>query len=1142
MITNNCDHRNSQNSQDELAQINQFLGLLGYHHSETVYLRHIKSFPKSVAIKSEAKYPLDKMPLKDKFGTYVVVNGQGHTDQDIKVSRAVWIEHDDLSKDDQLILWQKYNLPEPTIQIDTGGKSIHSHWIFETPIPVDIGQNIQNGLINLTKCDRSISNPSRVMRLPNCPYYDKATGKLTGKSRIVGGSGKKVKPIDIQRVIRENDQPVQLPQTERGFKQIIIPSEKTDQWVEKALIHINPDCAYDDWFNVGVSLVSHYGENEGLRLWDNWSSQGNKYKGYSELESKVKSFDLTKCKGIGLLFNIAKRYGFNYTPKTSNKVSPHGLNKVNLDERSDRKVKSFIDLLTKSKKVIKANKINTLADVTYSTDEQLIEIIKDDNNQLIVLTDPTGLGKTTTISRIRWGLHNLAVEKYKQSIPESERYAHTKPAVFYLDQNHNNPSDPIIERDFYNLEPRAKSWRLDNSKKTANGLPYRHASTKDDGELEGNCERAGWFIDATNKGLKDKVFTPTVVNYNNGFSKVANNKICATCPKLGSCQFLGDRLSVLGHPKEIMDDGVIINNYQKGSLIERKPLIRGDESQVSEVINSWDIAVIDEFDKALMNLRKFSFTQNQLDHDYALLVHKYPVIEDRVKPIFIALKDLFGEAKSEHYSLESDRILAKLNELNLNYSEILELWENEIAWQEELSKQYQREDLFGETTKEGINLDVVNNAIGLILEAMVKDEPMKLSIDKFGKLTIFKRNEFNYQKPYKTLGLTATPLPKSIISQATGYPEENIIFVARETDLTMDNLTVNVITDISGIGSNKHTEKAQEKLVSFTKQRLLPEDTLLSGHKKYRDSYGLDSHYWGNDERGANLYQHKKNVTFLGLPYEHLGQAKITYELLTNSIATESESDFEQFKRSLMQNNIIQRLGRLRAIRRTEALTANILCKDLDVEFLADYGYTVQKTEVTDTEYLELMTPKQTVFYTIKQYLPCYVAECVEKNILPSLECFFSEINDKFRVSKSEISKAVKSLGLGFIELRKIFHSLNSLYKENGNYCKAKISTILENVGSWFKDRFTKACSDKGLVEPEQETMPPPPPPPKKEFKWLPNHTNLLYELLGDLEILVQRSQFEQIKRKYEQSFLEYCLSEYVSDNLMSKLSSLGCL
>ncbi|WPF90512.1 PriCT-2 domain-containing protein (plasmid) [Cyanobacterium aponinum AL20118] len=1126
----------------ELNQVNQFLGLLGHKDNDTVYLRHINPVT-GYTFKTQSKYPLRSLPQKKNTGTYFVVNGQGQCDKDIINGRAVWIEHDDLEKSDQLILWQKYNLPEPTIQVDTSGKSIHSYWVFTQEIPIDIWRSIQEGLIKLTNCDKSVRNPSRVLRLPNCDYIDKKTGKTTGKVKIVGGSGIKVKPLNIQKVLRENEsKQVYIPRTDNGFKQIVLSQEKTDQWVAKALEHIDPDCGYDDWFNIGVSLVVYYGENEGLKIWDNWSSKGSKYRGYSELERKVKSFDLTQCKGIGLLFNIAQRYGFNYVPKSKDKANR---NRINLDDLSDRKVRSFLDLITKPREIKKPNKINTLADTTYSTDDDLIEIIKDENNKLIVMIDPTGLGKTTTISKNRWKLHNLAVDKFKETIPENERYAHTKPAVFYIDQGHNNPTDEIIERDFYNLEPRAKTWKLDDSKKTPNGLSYRQASIKDDGMVEGNCERAGLFVDAINKGLKDKIFTPTVVKYSNGYEKIANNQICATCPKLGSCSFLSDRLSVLGHPKEIMEDGVKIDLYQKGSMKERKPLIRCDSLQVTEVLNPWDIAVIDEFDKQLITLKSHSFGQNQLDQDFAFIVHKYSDIEEKIKPLFIVLKDCFEDAKSEYYQLDHDRIMARIEALDLDFAELLELWEKQIQWQEELIREYQREDLFGDTSSDGYNFQVINNAIGLILEAIVKDEPMRMTMDRFGKLTIFKKNGFNYHTPYKTIGLTATPLPKSIISKATGISEENIIFVARETYLTTDNLTVKVIKGIKGIGSNEHTKKGQERMTAFAKQQLDLPNTLLSGHKKYRQDYELNSHYWGNDERGANLYQDKKSVAFLGLPYEHLGQAKITYELLTNSYSNYSEKEFERFKRSLMENNIIQRIGRLRAIRRNEELTAYIICKDLDTEFLLKNGYQVQESDVTDTEYLELMTPRQRVIYTIKHYLPCYVAECVKKNVLPCLDGFIQHTQDTFKISKSEISKAVNSLSLGFVELRKIFQSLITLYKENGKFLKSKIETVFNTVGNWFKDRFTNTCSDLGLMEKEEEKEKPLreslPPPPKKQFRWLPSHTNLLYELLGDLEILVKRSDYEQIKRKYGQEFLEYCLSEYVSDNLISKLSVLGC-
>ncbi len=62
----------------------------------------------------------------------------------------------------------------------------------------------------------------------------------------------------------------------------------------KALINcIYPDSAYDNWLSVG--MVIHHeteGSDEGLALFDKWSSKGNKYKGNRETLAKWKSFRL----------------------------------------------------------------------------------------------------------------------------------------------------------------------------------------------------------------------------------------------------------------------------------------------------------------------------------------------------------------------------------------------------------------------------------------------------------------------------------------------------------------------------------------------------------------------------------------------------------------------------------------------------------------------------------------------------------------------------------------------------------------------------------------------------------------------------------------------------------------------------------
>ena len=56
-------------------------------------------------------------------GVYAVINDGGDTDSEITACRAVFCEWDDRPKEWQIDAWQDLGLPEPTLQVDTGGKS-----------------------------------------------------------------------------------------------------------------------------------------------------------------------------------------------------------------------------------------------------------------------------------------------------------------------------------------------------------------------------------------------------------------------------------------------------------------------------------------------------------------------------------------------------------------------------------------------------------------------------------------------------------------------------------------------------------------------------------------------------------------------------------------------------------------------------------------------------------------------------------------------------------------------------------------------------------------------------------------------------------------------------------------------------------
>lgn len=175
------------------------LQLLGYQQEDKVYLRFF--YPSSDSRKDGDKgrksnrlnwYEVETYQRQGR-GVYFVINGGGHKNEDVQIGRAVFIEHDNLDKEIQLNLWKTIGLPEPSFQIDTGGKSIHSYWVFNEPIAVDKWCELQKDLLEFTEADRSIKNSARVMRLAGAWHIsiDESGQPIYNQTRIVAESGHK---------------------------------------------------------------------------------------------------------------------------------------------------------------------------------------------------------------------------------------------------------------------------------------------------------------------------------------------------------------------------------------------------------------------------------------------------------------------------------------------------------------------------------------------------------------------------------------------------------------------------------------------------------------------------------------------------------------------------------------------------------------------------------------------------------------------------------------------------------------------------------------------------------------------------------------------------------------------------------------
>jgi len=118
-------------------------------------------------------------------GIYFIVNEGGNTDAEIVRINAVFCEIDDKSVEEQHDIFDNCDLP-PSIRVETK-KSVHAYWLLNEMITPNDFIFLQRGLIDKFNSDKSIFNPSRLMRLPffNHVHFDEENQELNYKQIIV---------------------------------------------------------------------------------------------------------------------------------------------------------------------------------------------------------------------------------------------------------------------------------------------------------------------------------------------------------------------------------------------------------------------------------------------------------------------------------------------------------------------------------------------------------------------------------------------------------------------------------------------------------------------------------------------------------------------------------------------------------------------------------------------------------------------------------------------------------------------------------------------------------------------------------------------------------------------------------------------
>lgn len=148
-------------------------------------------------------------------GVYIVINDGGDTDAEITSCRALFCEWDDRPLEWQVQAWEELGLPEPTMQVSTGGKSIHNYWVLSEPLPPERWRELQRLLLEHADADRSLKNPSRVMRLPGCWYMHPSNqpGELV---QITRETQRRYSPSELEACLPELPSPQPTAATNSG--------------------------------------------------------------------------------------------------------------------------------------------------------------------------------------------------------------------------------------------------------------------------------------------------------------------------------------------------------------------------------------------------------------------------------------------------------------------------------------------------------------------------------------------------------------------------------------------------------------------------------------------------------------------------------------------------------------------------------------------------------------------------------------------------------------------------------------------------------------------------------------------------------------------------------------------------------------
>lgn len=257
----------------------QHLAAVGYSGSESVV---IAIYPPELGMRCYHRVydadDIDWLELEQfvrknpNYSIGFVVNPGGTKIGQIRECRAHYFEFDDIpDKATQLTSWRDYDLPQPTLQIDTGGKSVHQYYRLVQGDDPTIWRKRQERLLHdllLKKSDNSLVKQNQVLRLAGT--WHPATRQM---ARIVSCTGEMFTPEQIEACLPALQEPEKVVplMSPRAHD----PDAARERYLS-ALDHVpgrgkRGDGGYTNAFRVLCALVKEFGPADAEAIAERWS-------------------------------------------------------------------------------------------------------------------------------------------------------------------------------------------------------------------------------------------------------------------------------------------------------------------------------------------------------------------------------------------------------------------------------------------------------------------------------------------------------------------------------------------------------------------------------------------------------------------------------------------------------------------------------------------------------------------------------------------------------------------------------------------------------------------------------------------------------------------------------------------------------